>query len=54
MDELDIQCPHCGHWHEASGSHEDDIGTWECYACENEFEVEIEYDPMYIVKKVEK
>lgn len=45
MDTID--CPKCEHEHQPNGSHEDDIGKWECEACGFNFFVEIEYDPSY-------
>lgn len=49
MDDSDIICPYCGFGMDATGSHEDDDGTWECGECEQPFEVSVEYDPVYTV-----
>lgn len=45
----EIKCPYCKHGHEATGSHEDDATTWECNNCNEPFEVDVEYDPTYII-----
>ncbi|AUR91532.1 hypothetical protein NVP1161O_090 [Vibrio phage 1.161.O._10N.261.48.C5] len=49
----DYDCPHCGTEYMATGWHQTDSGLQECRICEKEFEVEIEYDPVYSVSKVE-
>ncbi|HHY0482711.1 hypothetical protein [Vibrio parahaemolyticus] len=51
MDTID--CPYCSHEHEPTGCHEIDDGSWECENCEKEFEVLIEYNPMYSTSKKE-
>lgn len=43
----DYECPKCHTEHEATGSHEDDVGEQECNACGFRFIVSIEYDPTY-------
>jgi frataxin-like iron-binding protein CyaY len=45
----DIECPKCKATIEMCGSHEDDEGDCECETCGFGFNVEIEYDPTYIV-----
>ena len=43
----DYECPNCKTEHDATGSHEDDIGETQCDECGFWFIVDIEYDPSY-------
>lgn len=51
MDTMD--CPYCGHENEPTGCHETDSGTQECFECEREFEVHIDYSPNYHTSKID-
>ena len=46
-----IICPWCGNEHDPCGSHDDDIGQWQCAKCLKEFIVDIDYSPNYTTKK---
>lgn len=46
-----VDCPYCEHRHVPTGSHEDDEGEWQCYNCEEFFDVTIDYSPSYNVEK---
>lgn len=49
----DYDCPHCGTEYMTTGCHETDEGEQECEVCDKTFVVEIEYDPIYNVSKIE-
>lgn len=44
----DIICPYCGHVNDDSEAFEHDSGeAWQCFECNKEFVLEIEYEPIY-------
>lgn len=54
----EVDCPYCGHTNDMSdalcdGCPSDNKMDWECQKCEKEFEVEIEFQPMYSAMKIE-
>lgn len=49
----DYSCPHCKTEYMAIGCHETDEGEQECEVCEKMFVVEIEYESVYGVSKME-
>lgn len=49
----EIKCPYCKHEHEATMDIESDNGEWWCDNCEKQFQVQLEYDPVYHIQCAE-
>lgn len=50
-----VECPHCEHENEIDHFEpsRNNMFDWECSNCEEEFEVEVEYDPTFYASKIE-
>jgi len=46
------ECPYCG-YENTIDTYEGDSFDWECSECGKEFEIEIEYDPIFNANKIE-
>lgn len=46
-----LECPYCGEIQDDTDFCPEE-GVWSCHFCEKDFEVEVEYDPIYSVRKI--
>lgn len=52
-----VDCPYCGHENDMSDALSDGLSSdntldWECSECEEEFEVQVEFEPSYSSNKI--
>ena len=52
-----VECPYCGYENDMSdalcnGLSDDNTLDWECSQCEEEFEVQVEFDPTFSASKI--
>lgn len=45
-----LKCPYCGELQDDTDFYPEE-SLWECQSCEKLFEVEVEYEPIYGVRK---